>query len=317
MRKKTTSQTVAASPERLQKVMASAGLGSRRALEKQIAAGQVLLNGKTAEVGTNVAAGDMLVFEQQQWRVVNRPVQQRCLIYNKPEGEVTSRSDPDGRPTVFDRLPTVRNSRWIAVGRLDINTTGLLLLTTDGELAHKMMHPSSNVDREYACRIRGAVEPVHLENLRKGVELSDGPASFSDIQEAGGSGENHWFHVTIMEGRNREVRRLWESQGLLVSRLKRVRYGAAFLPKRLKMGQWSEITAREQEILREDVGLPTHASGLSLQYVKGPKRQSKQKKTRVASTPGRNKKPGASPRPRALEKNRRSKGSGHRRPHNK
>ncbi len=250
--------------------MASAGLGSRRALEKRIKNGDVLFNGEKAGVGQNVATGDAITFEQQQWRVVSKPVQHRCLIYNKPEGEVTSRSDPNGRPTVFDHLPTVRNARWVAIGRLDINTTGLLLLTTDGEFAHAMMHPSSNVDREYACRIRGQVSADQLQNLRRGVELDDGPARFSDIQEAGGSGENHWFHVTIMEGRKREVRRLWESQGLLVSRLKRVRYGAAFLPKRLKMGKWSEISARDLQILREDIGLPSEGKSLSLQFVKGP-----------------------------------------------
>ena len=274
-----------APPERLQKIMASAGMGSRRALEKRISAGEVLLNGETASVGQSVSLGDSITFQQQQWRVVSKAVQHRGLIYNKPEGEVTSRSDPDGRPTVFDRLPTVRNARWVAVGRLDINTTGLLLLTTDGELAHAMMHPSSNVDREYACRIRGQVAAEQLENLRKGVELDDGPARFSDIQDAGGSGENHWFHVTIMEGRKREVRRLWESQGLTVSRLKRVRYGAAFLPKRLQMGKWSEISAKDLQILREDVGLPSEGKNLSLQFIKGPKNKATKKKT--ASTAGK------------------------------
>jgi len=258
--------------DRLQKIMAAAGLGSRRALEKRIEQGHVRVNGEPAALGRTVSRNDTIEFEQQTWRVVSKDLQQRSLIYNKPEGEVTSRSDPDGRPTVFDRLPTVRNARWIAVGRLDINTTGLLLLTTDGELAHAMMHPSSNVDREYACRIRGLPTAEQLDALRQGVELADGTARFSDIQAAGGSGENHWFHVTIMEGRNREVRRLWDSQGLVVSRLKRVRYGAVFLPKRLQMGKFSEITAREHEILREDVGLPATSSGLSLQFVKGPSR---------------------------------------------
>ncbi len=270
-------------PERLQKVMASAGLGSRRALEKRISNAEVLFNGKTAGLGQTVSAGDSIVFEQTQWRVVSKAVQHRCLIYNKPLSEVTSRSDPDGRPTVFDHLPTVRNARWVAVGRLDINTTGLLLLTTDGELAHAMMHPSSNVDREYACRIRGEVAAVQLENLRQGVELDDGPARFSDIQEAGGSGENHWFHVTIMEGRKREVRRLWESQGLTVSRLKRVRHGAAFLPKRLQMGKWSEITARDLQILREDVGLSSDGRSLSLQYIKGPGKKAAKSRPRKTS----------------------------------
>jgi 23S rRNA pseudouridine2605 synthase len=168
----------------------------------------------------------------------------------------------------------VKDGRWVAIGRLDINTTGLLILTTDGELANAMMHPSSNVDREYACRIRGQASADQLEQLRQGVELDDGQgrfrAAFSDIQEAGGSGENHWYHVTIMEGRNREVRRLWESQGLAVSRLKRVRYGGAFLPRRLRMGQWSEISPREHTVLREDVGLPAAAQGLALRELGQP-----------------------------------------------
>jgi len=252
---------------RLQKVMAAAGLGSRRALEKRITGGEVTVNGKPAAIGQSVTEGDVVGFEGRKWRVAGKGGGHRTLIYNKPEGEVTTRDDPEGRPTVFDRLPAVTGGRWVAVGRLDINTTGLLILTTDGELANTMMHPSSRVDREYACRIRGRATAEQLEQLKSGVELEDGPASFSDIQEAGGSGENHWYYVTIMEGRNREVRRLWESQGLTVSRLKRVRYGAAFLPKRLRMGQWSEIAAREHEVLREDVGLPPAATGLGLDEI--------------------------------------------------
>ena len=258
-----------AAPERLQKIMAAAGLGSRRGLEKQIRAGSVLVNGRPATLGQSVRPGDTLTYGQHRWQVVAQPVRHRTLIYNKPEGEVTTRSDPEGRPTVFDRLPRVKNARWVAIGRLDINTTGLLILTTDGELANTMMHPSSNVDREYACRVRGEASTAQLEQLKSGVELDDGPASFSDIQAAGGSGENHWYHATIMEGRNREVRRLWEAQGLVVSRLKRVRYGAAFLPKRLRVGQWSELEPRDHEILREDVGLPARASGLSLKGLRG------------------------------------------------
>jgi len=251
--------------ERLHKVMATAGLGSRRALEKQIGEGKVQVNGGPDELGQNVSEGDKINFEGRRWLVVSKTARHRTLIYNKPEGEVTSRSDPQGRPTVFDKLPRVRNGRWIAIGRLDINTTGLLLLTTDGEFAHAMMHPSSNVDREYACRIRGEASLEQIQRLKNGVELDDGPASFSDIKAAGGgSGENHWYHVTIMEGRNREVRRLWASQGLMVGRLKRVRYGAAFLPKRLRMGQWSEVSPRDHEVLREDIGLPAAGTGLSL-----------------------------------------------------
>lgn len=260
-------------PERLQKLMAAAGLGSRRGLEKLIADGKVRVNGEAAELGRTVNEGDTIAFDEKTWRVVSEPVLHRTLIYNKPEGEVTSRSDPEGRPTVFDRLPKVKNGRWVAIGRLDMNTTGLLLLTTDGELAHAMMHPSSNVDREYACRIRGKATDEQIQRLKEGVELNDGPASFSDIQEAGGTGENHWYHVTIMEGRNREVRRLWESQGLTVSRLKRVRYGAAFLPKRLRMGQWSEISPKDYEVLRGDIGLEAAPTGLSLQAPGGSVRR--------------------------------------------
>ncbi len=267
MSKKHKAKAATLPAERIQKVMASAGLGSRRAIEKRIGNGEVMVNHAQAVLGQTVSTGDTITFEDRLWRVVSKPLSHRSLIYNKPEGELTTRSDPADRPTVFDRLPLVKNARWVAVGRLDINTTGLLLMTSDGELAHAMMHPSTKVDREYACRIRGEVSAEHLQNLREGVELEDGPARFSDIREAGGSGANRWFHVTIMEGRNREVRRLWQSQGLTVSRLKRVRYGAVFLPKRLRLGHWSEITPREHAILREDVGLPTRSNGLSLQSV--------------------------------------------------
>jgi 23S rRNA pseudouridine2605 synthase len=253
--------------ERLQKIMATAGVDSRRAIEKKISQGTVHLNHAVAEAGATAVAGDRIRMDQQEWRVVEKPVRFRTLIYNKPEGEITTRSDPEGRPTVFDRLPRLKNQRWIAVGRLDINTAGLLLLTTDGELANAMMHPSGNVDREYACRIHGVVTPAHLDRLKKGVELEDGMANFSDIQPAGGEGLNRWFHVVIMEGRNREVRRLWQSQGLEVSRLKRVRYGAAFLPKHMHVGKWREITQDEHQILREDVGLPSASTVLALDRI--------------------------------------------------
>jgi 23S rRNA pseudouridine2605 synthase len=263
--------------ERLQKILAAAGLGSRRAIEKRIAEGAVQINGAVAAPGCSVGHGDTIAMDGRVWRVRRRNVRHRSIVYNKPEGEVTTRSDPQGRPTVFDRLPPLHNARWIAVGRLDINTTGLLLLTTDGELANTMMHPSGRVDREYACRIHGAVDQAMIERLLQGVELEDGPAHFSDIVAAGGSGENRWYHVTLLEGRNREVRRLWASQGVMVSRLKRVRYGAAFLPRRLRMGQWHELNPDDHRVLREDVGLAAQPMGLALSRLPAAGRRSKRK----------------------------------------
>lgn len=260
--------------ERLQKIMAAAGLGSRRALEKRIKAGEVRVNGNRATIGDTTGAGDLVELDGERWKVNKARPKHRCLVYNKPEGEVTTRSDPQGRPTVFDRMPPLRGQRWIAVGRLDINTTGLLIMTTDGELAHALMHPSNNVDREYACRVRGPVPDEALKNLLEGVNLDDGKAQFSDIVASGGSGENLWFHVTILEGRNREVRRLWASQGITVSRLKRVRYGAVFMPKRLRMGEFAELNDHDYTVLREDVGLGAPEAELILRRLKsGKKRQ--------------------------------------------
>ena len=272
-------------PERLQKIMANAGLGSRRALEQQIKNGKVLINRLPAKIGQSVNAGDRIGFEAKEWIVADVASPQRSLVYNKPTGEVTTRSDPQGRPTVFDRLPQIRGARWVAVGRLDINTSGLLLMTTDGELAHAMMHPSNRVDREYACRIFGDVDAEKLNNLKKGVMLEDGMAQFSDIQAAGGDEVNHWFHVTLLEGRNREVRRLWASQDVVVSRLKRVRYGAVFLPKRLRMGDWAELSAADHKILREDVGLGPVPVQLALKPEKGH-RDSDRRQVRKKSSKG-------------------------------
>jgi len=269
-------------PERLQKIMASAGLGSRRALEQRIKDGEVKINGATASIGQSVAEGDRIGFDGREWKVVTLRSKHRNLVYNKPTGEVTTRSDPQGRPTVFDKLPRLHGARWIAVGRLDINTSGLLLMTTDGELANAMMHPSNRVDREYACRIFGEVDQDKLARLKEGVMLDDGPAQFSDIVASGGGDGNTWYHVTILEGRNREVRRLWASQDLTVSRLKRVRYGAVFLPKRLRMGDWSVLTPQDHRVLREDVGLEPLPVQLGLQPEKGH-RQSDQKKQQTTA----------------------------------
>ncbi len=277
-------------PERLQKIMATAGLGSRRALESQIKSGEVRINDAIASLGQTASAGDRILFAGKEWNVVDTQSPHRNLVYNKPTGEVTTRSDPQGRPTVFDSLPLIQGARWIAVGRLDINTSGLLLMTTDGELANAMMHPSNQVDREYACRIFGEVDVEMLANLRKGVMLDDGPAQFSDIVAAGGDEGNRWYHATLLEGRNREVRRLWASQGVTVSRLKRVRYGAVFLPKRLRMGDWSELTVKDHQVLREDVGLGPLAVQLALEPGKGQReseKQSRRKEQRPRKKPTR------------------------------
>ena len=244
--------------EKLQKVLARAGLGSRREMEAAIADGRVRVNGEVATLGDRIEMRDKVTFD-------NRPVTlrgaeevpRRVIMYNKPEGELCTRKDPEGRRTVFERLPRLKGERWIAIGRLDINTSGLLLFTTDGELANRLMHPSTQVEREYAVRVMGEVSRENVVAMVEGVMLDDGPARFTDVQEFGGEGINTWFHVVIMEGRNREVRRLWESQGLTVSRLKRVRYGNNFLDKRAKAGEWTELTQDEIDDLAELAGLPT------------------------------------------------------------
>lgn len=240
--------------EKLQKVLARAGLGSRREMETAIEAGRAMVNGKPAKLGDRVEAKDKIMFDGKE--VVAFTTYRRVLVYNKPEGEVCTRQDPEGRPTVFDRLPPPGEGRWISIGRLDINTSGLLLVTTDGELANRLMHPSSQVEREYAVRILGEVNPDMVKAMHEGVMLEDGMAKFTDIQEFGGSGANTWFHVVIMEGRNREVRRLWESQGVKVSRLKRVRYGNVFMDSDMRMGQWKELDQKVVDTLADSVGLP-------------------------------------------------------------
>ena len=243
--------------EKLQKVLARLGLASRRDVESWISAGRVKVNGSVATLGQRVDLHDAIAVDG---RLLKREeateTVRRVLIYNKPDGEICTRDDPEGRPTVFDRLPRPKEGRWINIGRLDINTTGLLLFTTDGELANRLMHPSYEMDREYAVRVRGEVDEEMIERLKTGVMLEDGPARFTDIQEApGGEGFNHWYHCVVMEGRNREVRRLWESQGLVVSRLKRVRFGPVFMTSDLPMGRWREMSQNEVDILSEEVGL--------------------------------------------------------------
>ena len=242
--------------ERIQKVLARAGYGSRRQLEVLIKEGKVSVNGSIAKLGDQVDIGDSLRLDDKPLsakRLWQKP--QQVLLYNKPVGEVCTRKDPEGRRTIFQSLPTPEEGRWVSVGRLDINTSGLIILTTDGELANRLMHPSNEMDREYAVRVLGAVGPEIMQNLRDGVELEDGKAKFNDIQEAGGEGANHWYHVVIQEGRNREVRRLWESQGVQVSRLMRVRYGPIIIPSQLKMGRWMMLEGDDVAALYEEVDL--------------------------------------------------------------
>lgn len=267
--------------ERLHKVLAQAGLGSRRALEQRIADGLVKVNGETAQVGMSVKSGDKIELDGRQFVASALTEPARVLMYNKPEGEVTTREDPEGRPTVFEALPVLKGARWIAIGRLDINTTGLLLLTTDGELANAMMHPSYEVEREYVVRVRApegqeTVPDNIVDRLQRGVALDDGPAKFDEIERIGGTDSHDWFRVVVKEGRNREVRRLWESQGCQVSRLKRVRYGRISLPQPLLRGQSQELSDAQVEALRKELGLEDGApAALTLQPVIGQRRAAK------------------------------------------
>jgi len=242
--------------ERLQKVLARAGFGSRRQIETWIRDGKITVNGKLAELGVSVADTDLVKIEGRSVSIAVDPARTaRTLIYHKPAGELTTRKDEAGRPTVFDNLPRIKNGRWITVGRLDFNTSGLLLVTTDGELAHRLMHPSWEIEREYAVRILGKVDEESLQRLQDGVMLEDGMAAFASIQDAGGAGANHWYHVIVREGKNREVRRLWESQGLQVSRLIRIRYGPVSLPREVRAGHFQDLQQDEIKALYATVKL--------------------------------------------------------------
>lgn len=246
------------SSEKLQKVLARSGCGSRRALEKQIEAGEVKVNGQVARLGDRIRGDENVTLRGQRvyLRAADSQTLPRVLMYNKPEGEVCTRSDPEGRPTVYMALPKLQGNRWVAVGRLDINTSGLLLMTDSGELANRLMHPSSQIDREYRVRLFGEITDEKIQRLRNGVELDDGIARFTDIHmDSEKEGRNQWATVTLSEGRNREVRRLWESQDIQVSRLKRVRYGVVILPARIPRGRWSECS--EDEVKAILASLPT------------------------------------------------------------
>ncbi len=254
--KKTLIEEVENSGERIQKVLARGGLASRREVERWIEEGRLSVNGEKVTLGLHIKSGDQLQINGRvvHWeKYTEQPT--RVLVYNKPTGEVVSRRDPQGRPVVFTRLPKLDIGRWISVGRLDINTSGLLLLTNNGELANRLMHPSAEADREYAVRLLGDIPDDMIERLKKGVELEDGEAHFDDIQFFSGEGANKWFHVVVKEGRNRLVRRLWESQGVTVSRLMRVRYGPAVLPENIKAHKHYELNHNELAVLMEFVGL--------------------------------------------------------------
>jgi len=236
--------------EKLQKVLARAGFGSRREIETWIAKGRIKVNGKVAVIGDRVTDDDKIIVDGKKLAPQKKIREdRRVILYNKPENEVSTRSDPEGRRTVFDKLPPLKHGRWVSVGRLDLNTSGLMLFTTDGELANKLMHPSSQIEREYAVRILGDVTPEMVQEMHKGVIIEDHLCRFTDIQHYGGEGVNQWYHVVLLEGRNREVRKLWESQGVKVSRLKRVRFGPLFIPSSVVKGRFNELGKTEIEKL--------------------------------------------------------------------
>jgi len=245
--------------EKLQKVLARAGLASRRQIEEWIKAGRVKVNRRTAKIGDRVdGSKDKISVNGRQLnpKKLQAPPQ-KILCYHKPVGEICSRFDPEKRPTIFQNLPRPMHGRWISVGRLDFNTAGLLLLTTDGELANRLMHPSYTIEREYAVRVYGKISDTILSNLLEGVKLEDGMARFEKIVDAGGEGANHWYHVILKEGRKNEVRRLWDSQDVVVSRLIRIRFGPVLLPRNLRQGHFVELDKVSHRELLKQVGLET------------------------------------------------------------
>jgi len=242
-------------PQRLHKLLALAGLGSRRDMETLIASGRITVNGLVAQVGAGVVPSDIVRLDSRPLHLPFEAPMPKVLIYHKPEGEIVSQDDPENRASVFDKLPHVKGAKWIAIGRLDINTSGLLIFTTSGDLANHFMHPRYEVEREYAVRIFGELNDEQLDLLRQGIELDDGPAKFDAIQPQGGEGSNHWYQVILREGRNREVRRLFEAFQLPVSRLMRVRFGPVNLPPRLKRGMMMELDPKEVIGLLEWAGL--------------------------------------------------------------
>lgn len=241
--------------ERIQKVLAREGIASRRQIDQYLEEGRIQVNGRVARPGDRIVGNEKLSLDGKPLRLARHRPKPKLMMYHKPVGEVSTREDPQGRLTVYRNLPGLQHGRWIGIGRLDINTSGLLLFTTDGELANRLMHPSFELERGYAVRVRGDITPEKLEQLKSGIELEDGPARFEQIVDGGGEGSNHWYHVILREGRNREVRRLWEAVDAEVSRLVRVRYHTFNLPKWLKPGKWRFFEDETVKRLYADLGL--------------------------------------------------------------
>lgn len=267
--------------EKLQKIIAHAGLSSRREAEAWIKAGRVSVNGSIAELGDRAGPKDKIRVDGKLVQVTSKEnFVRRMLAYHKPEGEICSRKDPEGRPTIFDTLPSIKNGRWLNVGRLDINTSGLIFFTNDGELANRLMHPSHQVLRKYAVRVRGEVTDQILNQLVSGVELEDGVAHFEKVDDAGGEGTNHWYNVILREGKNREVRRLWEAFDIQVSRLHRIQYGNFNLPRSLKRGRWRELSPQELAQFEEMVGLKKTVGSKVIQQANRKRQKNKTLKAR-------------------------------------
>ena len=244
-------------PEKLQKNLAKTGIGSRREIERWIEDGRISINGRLAKLGDRADTSAKICLDDRLLNInLKNKINTQVLIYHKPIGELCTRSDPQKRNIIFTNLPSLSNGRWISVGRLDINTSGLLLLTNDGELANTLMHPSSKIEREYLVRVLGEVDDIILERLQKGIQLQDGMARFDGIYDLGGKGANHWYRVIIKRGRNREVRRLWEAQKIKISRLMRIRFGSIVLPKNLKPGCCRELSKREVNLLYQKTRKP-------------------------------------------------------------
>lgn len=279
-------------PQRLQKVLALSGLGSRRDMEALIESGRVTVNGQRATLGMTITGEEVVRIDGRPARLQTEPQLPRVLLYHKQEGEIVSQDDPEKRASVFDKLPHIRGAKWVSIGRLDINTSGLMIFTTSGELANRLMHPRYEVEREYAVRVMGQLTEGQILQLTNGIELEDGVANFDGIQDKGGEGSNHWYQVILREGRNREVRRLFEAVGLMVSRLMRVRFGPVTLPSRLKRGQMLALEDKEVRQLLE---------WAELEVPRAPQRQMTAREKEQIGRPFTPKSKAISAKPQAVE----------------